>query len=93
MGLAISKQLVELFEGTIKVNSEEGKGSTFIFTGKFSRQPSRSVSAKTRATREQIRQVRGIGCTLSSAPVALSIDLIAKGFFHFVERIMLCGDR
>ncbi len=55
LGLAISKQLVELMQGSIGVESVEGRGSTFWFTARFTFVPDGERSA---ATRDNLHALR-----------------------------------
>lgn len=94
LGLAISKQLVELFEGGIHIQSEEGKGSSFIFTAKFKRQAMRPASSRTIVTRDMIRQVRGTRCLVveSNGMCAASVKEVLLSLECSVRTVSSCRE-
>jgi PAS domain S-box-containing protein len=62
LGLTISKNLVEMMQGEIDVESEEGKGSTFNFTAEFG------------VSDEPASAVRGLPDDLNALPVLVVDD-------------------
>lgn len=58
LGLSVSKQLVELHGGTINVDSEVGKGSTFMFTLPISGKKRNDVALQSDLAEDRIPQVK-----------------------------------
>lgn len=85
---------MELFEGGIHIQSEEGKGSSFIFTAKFKRQAMRPASSRTIVTRDMIRQVRGTRCLVveSNPMCAASVKEVLLSLECSVRTVSSCRE-
>lgn len=83
LGLSISKSIIELYQGTIGVESTEDKGSTFSFTLKFKKIDSQNKILKTGININQLPDIKEVKNVLVVEDNKINSFIAAR----FLERL------
>jgi CheY-like chemotaxis protein len=91
LGLAICSRLVDLMGGTIAVESEAGRGSTFRFTSRFQLAPEAALPAEMPVDSISLQNIaEAVGISSGRLPVSLSVLLAEDNLInqHLVKRLL-----